>query len=111
MQLSGGSFSVERSKLTISLIQDDASVLKLSDTFGKNVSNSYISFDYKTLSDLAGNWLSSVSINNARKIDLIVNDTVRPLLLSFTFDLSAANAAIMTLYFNEPVSDCLLCYV
>jgi len=89
--------------ITVDLGDEDAAVLKLFPSLLGSLNTSYLSYEYFTAQDVAGNQLPSVSTRVARPFDAYVNDTIRPTLERFTFDLSDPSATRMTLDFSEPV--------
>ncbi len=103
-RLTGGTISQSLNTLIIVFNSADANSLKLNSHFVKNVSNTFISIEYKAGTDLSGNYLESIPSNDARAVDTFIPDTSRPELLGFTLDLNHPDGTnYLTLKFNEPM--------
>lgn len=104
-RLTGGTVTQSLNTLTIVFSPSDANSLKLNPYIAKNISNTFISLEYQTATDMAGNYLESIPFTNAREIDSFITDTSRPELLAFTLDLNRQDRSNhLTLKFSEPMS-------
>lgn len=74
-------------EIIISLTTSDATALKLRPGLAKNISSTFISIEFGSLADIAGNFLNAIGPSNARALDVFVPDTIRPQLLSFLVDM------------------------
>ncbi|KAJ1436145.1 hypothetical protein B484DRAFT_477684 [Ochromonadaceae sp. CCMP2298] len=88
--------------LTLHLSPTDAATLKLL-PYLSSLNTSYLSYQYFTLTDAAGNPLPAASPSAAIQFSAFTNDTTPPTLDSFHFDLTDESATFLTLTFSEPV--------
>lgn len=100
--------TIDVSTLTLTLSPEDAAAIKLTSGLASSVSDSYLSFEFFTAQDIAGNQLAAITTASARPFDALVVDTVPPTLDSFTFDPSHPAHTLVTLVFSEPVRTDLL---
>lgn len=103
-QLTGGITTVENTTLILKFTKDDAAAIKLFDNLAKSKNSSYISFDFRTISDLVGNYADAISSLQAVQVDTYTSDTKDPQLLAFTLDLSNDAASLLMMTFSEPVN-------
>lgn len=101
--LSGGTVSYVYENLTIALTPQDAAKIKLHHSLAKNISTSFLSVDFGSLTDYAGNYLAIIPSTAAFQATKYVNDTVPPVLEYFSFDLSPQPYAQLLLNFSEPI--------
>jgi hypothetical protein len=99
--LTDGIVSTNGTIVAISFSKKDEAILKITAGLAKDLSTSYLSLDFKPLSDIAGNFLATILDTNARQVDVYIADTIRPF-LSTTFGLDMT-LNILTLIFSEPV--------
>ena len=91
------------STLTITLSTTDAAAIKLTDGLAKNTSTTFMSFEFYTAQDMAGNQLPAVTTSAALPFSALEADTTPPLLDAFIFDVSNPEQTLMHLIFSEPV--------
>jgi hypothetical protein len=91
------------STVTLALSTTDAGSIKNNPALGFDVNSTYLSFEYFTGQDYAGNQLLAISRSAAKRFSSIVADTLAPTLDAFIFDASASDRTLMTLIFSEPV--------
>lgn len=100
LKLTGGVPTIVGSRVTITLRKVDSAAIKLNDGLAKNISNSYISFDFGTIFDMAGNPLLPISTTNAYNVDTYIKDEIAPYMVAFNLDM---DVGLLTLFFSEPV--------
>lgn len=99
-KLTGGAVTIISNRITISMPKVDSAAIKLNPGLAKNISTSYISFDFGTISDMADNGLLPISATAAYNVDTYIKDEVAPDLVSFDLDM---DLGLLTMYFSEPV--------
>jgi len=90
-------------EIVISLTTADATTLKLRPGLAKNVTSTFISIEYGSMADFAGNFFNAIGPSHARELDVFIPDTIRPQLLSFLVDMSSNEDVRLVLTFSEPV--------
>ena len=99
--LTGGNTSSSNGlQILLSLTVEDVNVLKQMEQLYTRASNSYLTFSSLAISDMSGNPVTVVPTSSALIASFYVNDTTRPILRSFDFDL---NSGQVTLNFYETV--------
>lgn len=94
--------SIASTKITVNFTHNDADAIKLNPFIAVNSSSSYLTIEYGSLADYAGNFLPQIAIFSARKVDLYVADTISPYIEAFTLNLDVT-PALLILDFSEPV--------
>jgi len=74
-------------EIVLFLTTADATTLKLRAGLAKNVTSTFISIEYGSMADIAGNFFNAIGPSHARQLDVLVPDTIRPRLLSFLVDM------------------------
>ena len=99
--LSGGTTSQGNAAVvTLRLTEEDANALKLYRDIATLTSNTFISLTPNTIRDPASNLLVAVPSTNARRVNVLTQDTVSPRLVSFSLDL---NQTTLSLTFDETI--------
>ena len=91
--------SVASSAVVFRLSETDLNNIKTASNIGTSISNTYLALEESIARDLSGNLLSPGQ--RATQAFIVLLDTSRPLLNSFTFDI---DQGIVTLRFSESVS-------
>lgn len=96
--------SVDVSTLTLNLSKADAAAIKLIPGLGNSTDTTFLSFEFYTAADMAGNQLASVPTQAARQFDAVDTDDVLPVLDAFVMDVSNPERTLLYLIFSEPVN-------
>lgn len=94
------SFVAFRNTMAISLSIFDDARIKLNPSLAKNISTSYVSISFESMTDLSGNYLNEIPFNLPLQISTYKPDQTSPTLFRFDMNMQLGT---MLLYFNEPV--------
>ena len=87
-------------QIILNLTVDDLNVLKQMEDLYTNISNTYLTFTDQAIMDMSGNLVTPVQIPSAIVASVFINDTTRPVLRTFDFDL---NLGQLRLNFYETI--------
>jgi hypothetical protein len=87
--------------VVFTLTDSDLTAIKAIDNFMISTSTTFLSATSETITDMAGNKLTAVSVASALQASIVSGDSIAPELGSFILNL---NAGTITLSFNEPVN-------
>lgn len=86
--------------ITIELSRTDSFKIKLNESFATSINNTFLAIAFTTLEDMAGAYLEPVENTNAFQATTFVEDSVNPILDSYTINM---DSGLITLNFDEPV--------
>ena len=87
-------------QILLNLTVDDLNTLKQMEQLYTERANSYLTFQSQAINDMSGNPVTAIPTSSAVITSVFLNDTTRPLLRSFDFDL---NLGQLTLNFYETI--------
>ena len=96
----GSVISIEQSWIEVNLTINDLNELKAILQLATNSSNTYLSLDEGSVSDISGNPVLSIDISDPLPVSDIVPDTTNPSLVSYTLDMDNGE---LNLTFTETV--------
>ena len=93
--ISGGVFSqVNQPTLTLTLTSDDLNQLKLNRDIATGTPDTFLSLTSTTVQDQAGNSVTAIPSNNARRVIGFTPDSISPELVSFDLNLETRKAIL-----------------
>ena len=100
--LSGGTLASKQAGITITLVlsEEDLNALKLDTGLGTREDNTFLSFTSSAVSDSASNPVIPIPVTNAHPAADVGEDSVPPVLRSFSLDLDRRT---LSLTFDEPI--------
>ena len=87
--------------ITVTLSMEDLNIIKSNPKVFTNLNTSYISFSSNFVTDLNYRFISPISSNSALRAAGYIDDTLRPSLFSFDFDLDSGH---LVLFFTETMN-------
>ena len=94
------SIVVSRNTMAISLTINDDAVIKLNSYLAKNISTSYVSISFNSMTDLANNFLNEIPFSQPLQVTVYKADLTSPSLYRFDMNMQMGT---MLFYFNEPI--------
>jgi hypothetical protein len=98
--VASSSIVVFRDTMVIKFNRQDAGLMKLDPVLAKDISTSYVSILFNSLTDMSDNYLNGISFTSPLQVSVYKNDTTAPQLYAFDLDMQLGQ---LVLYFSEPI--------